>query len=128
MITQVGHRFPEQRAIILFLQGRGGVFARPRRFEGIAARLNFSFDVARLAAGSAQVLELVIIGFELLVSDPPILDRHTKSIDELLAVPLLHRRLQHKVLLLEAEGLPVPVDPGSTQVSARQEGSPATDR
>ena len=54
------------------------VFARARRFMRVATGLNLSPYVACLAAGSKQVFEPIIMWFELIVGDPPVLNRQIR--------------------------------------------------
>ena len=68
---------------------RRRIFARPRAFERISAGLDFAVQIARLAAGPAQLVELIVVRFELVVSDAPVLNGEIVVRNGLLAVTLL---------------------------------------
>src|SRR5205823_13180055 len=57
-------------------EGRQRVFARARRFEGVAAGNDLALQISRLAVDRGGVLEPVVVGLELGVADAPVLDRH----------------------------------------------------
>src|SRR5262249_37920879 len=85
MVTHLTRRILEHLHLKAALHRGVGIFAGTRAFERIAALLDHTFDVAGLAGGAAEVFEAVIIGFEFVVTDRPILNRHSFG-NELLAV------------------------------------------
>ena len=111
MIAEVFGGLAEDRAEIGLLHRRVGIFARPRRLERVPAGLNPALDVARLAAHADKLLEPVVMGLELVISDAPILDRQFRpaGVEKLLAVALQKVRAINKVRDLRAEALAVPV-------------------
>src|SRR5262245_43308848 len=88
MIAEVARGLVEHLAAQDRREWRQRIFACAWRFERIAAGLNLALDVAGLAGDRRRVLELVVIGLELVVGDAPVLDRHV-SRNEVLAVTLL---------------------------------------
>ena len=53
----------------------------------IAAGLNMALDVAGFAAGSQEIFEAIVVRFQVIISDAPILDGHFR-IEEVPAIPL----------------------------------------
>src|SRR5713226_8016636 len=114
MIAHAVRRLTEQRALKMLLLRRSRVLARTRRFMGIAARLNLTLDVAGLAAGSQEVLEAIVVRFEIVVGHTPILNGYIR-IEEGLAIAFVCAARQLKVVGLEAVGLAVPMHHGTTE-------------
>src|SRR4030088_119829 len=50
------------------------VLVRTLSLEGIAASLNLTAQVARLARGTKRLVELVVVGLELIIGHAPVLD------------------------------------------------------
>src|SRR6185437_14262072 len=55
---------------------RVGIGTGPWALERVAALQDLALKIARLTAGSAEILEAIVMRLELRVSDAPILDRH----------------------------------------------------
>src|SRR5439155_7093491 len=72
-VTQRGHRLGEQFALIGAPRRRVWILARARPFVRIAACLDLAVQVASLAADAQDFLELVIVGFDLVPGDAPVL-------------------------------------------------------
>src|SRR6202034_3527407 len=106
---------------------RGRILRRARAFERIAAGLFLAADIAGLAGGAAQLFETIVIGFDLLVAQRPVLDRHVGR-QEALAVTLLEMAAAAKIGRQEAPGLAVPVDARPADAVAGQEARPLADR
>src|ERR1700722_2721981 len=106
---------------------RRGIGAAPRPFERITPLHNLATEIASCTRRAARVFETIVEGFELVVSDAPILDRHIFG-EERCSVALREMRLQHEVRRQEAPHLPVPVYPAPSDAIRRHEGAPATDR
>src|SRR4030081_1555445 len=104
---------------MLFLR-RGRIFARAGRFMRIAAGLNPASDVARLTARSQEVLEAIVVRFEIVVGHTPVLNGHIR-IEEALAVALACTSRELKVAGMKAVGLAVPMHHGTAESGARQE-------
>src|SRR5882762_11066777 len=92
----------------------------------IAAGLNLTFDVAGLAAGAQQVFKAIVVRFQVIVSNPPILNGHIR-IEETLAVALARARRQLKVVGLETVSLAVPMHHRPAKTCTGQEGFPPAD-
>jgi hypothetical protein len=56
------------------VQRRHRIFARPRSFEDVAALVDRAFDIAGLAGDADLMLDLVVVGLELLEPEWPVLD------------------------------------------------------
>ena len=69
--------------------------ADPRTFEGIASLDDLAAQIAGFARGAAQFLEPLIIGFELVIGDAPILNREIGG-NGFLAVALFEMRAQQE--------------------------------
>src|SRR3546814_4881422 len=87
MVAHVLGGLLEQRAGIGLLHRRVRVAAAARTFEGVPAVALLALQVAGPAADAADPLEVVVIGFEFLIGDPPILDRQALG-DEPIPVAL----------------------------------------
>src|ERR1700720_3630467 len=98
----------------MLLLRRSRIVSRPRRFMRIAAGLNLTFDVAGLAAGTQQVLEAIVVRFQVIVRDPPILNGQIR-IEEVLAVALASAGRQLKVVSLKTVSLAVPMHHGAAE-------------
>ena len=61
MVPELGRRLGEQRRRVGLAIGGVGIFARARPLERIAAGLDLALQVAGLAAGAAQLVELVVV-------------------------------------------------------------------
>src|SRR5215208_4834066 len=88
MIAELGRSLGEQLARVVRLQWRVRVLARTRVLEWIAAGLDMTLDVARLAGHPGCVFKFVVIRLDFRTRDAPVLQRHVIR-DEALAVALL---------------------------------------
>src|ERR1700730_17336922 len=111
----------------MFLLRRRRIVPRSRRFMRIAARLNLTLDVARLAAGAEQVLEAIVVRLEGIVSDTPILDGEVR-IEKILAVAFARACRQLEIVRLESVCLAIPMHHGAAEARARQKRLPAPNR
>src|SRR6202022_753916 len=101
-------------------QRRQWIVAYARRFERIAAGLELPADIAGLAGDRRGIFKLVVIGFELGVSNAPVLDRHVVG-DEFLAVALFVIGANFEFQFGPAPGGPAPVPAGAPPPPAGQE-------
>src|ERR1700754_3389587 len=102
-------RLAEQGRSIGLRHWRGGIFRGAGTLERVAAWLDLAVQVAGLAAGTAQHVEAVVVGFELFVGYAPILHGEVVVGDGLLAVALLVVALGQEVRGQESPDLSVPV-------------------
>src|SRR5216683_5742557 len=109
----------------MLLLRRSWILARSRRFMRIAARLNLAFDIAGLAAGTQQVLEAIVVRFQVIVSHAPILNGHIR-IEEVLAVALACAGCQLKVVSLKTVSLAVPMHHGAAKPGTGQKRLPTS--
>src|SRR5437588_729649 len=72
-VTQRAHRVGEQIALICAPRRRVWILARARPFVRIAACLDLAVQVAGLAADAKDFLKLVVVGFDLVPGDAPVL-------------------------------------------------------
>src|SRR5471030_1939166 len=108
MAPQLGCRLAEKRWCVGLDHRRRRVFARPGAFEGIAARLDDPFSIARLAAGAAQLVALIIKRFQFGIGGTPVLNGDVMAGDRLLTVALLVMTLGNEVGRQEPPDLAVP--------------------
>src|SRR4029077_19575107 len=108
-------------------QRRERIFPRARCLERIAARLNLAVDVAGFAGDRSGILELVVVGLELSVSDAPILDGHVLW-DKALAVARLVIGADFEFHIGPAPGMTTPMDAGAADHLAGQERAEPTHR
>src|SRR6516225_9039509 len=87
MVAERRGRLSEQRALKVLLHWGRWVLARTRPFKRIPARLDHAAQVTRLAAGAEQILETIVVRFELGVADTPVLNAQVR-IKEIRAVAL----------------------------------------
>ena len=120
MVARFARRRVEELGRVAALERRQRIVALARTFERVAARLDRACEIARLARDAAQVLELVVVGLELLVGDAPVLDRHVGR-DEALAVALRVVAADHEVAGQEAPVLAVPVHARAAHARRRPE-------
>src|SRR6185437_110804 len=97
------------------------------RSASAAAADSRAAAVAGLAGNAAQVFPLVVVRFQLLVGDAPVLDRHVVR-DRLLAVALFVVGAQQEIGRQESPVLPVPVHAGAAHARGRQERTELTHR
>src|SRR5215212_5699795 len=71
----LARRFKQQRGLG-HLQWRIGIFVASRSFKNIAAGNFLPAQISGLARNTAKLVELVVIGLELLIGHRPVLDRH----------------------------------------------------
>ena len=120
MIAGIARRVGEHFARQNRRQRRQWIVAYARRFERIAAGLELPADIARLAGDRRGIFKLVVIGFELGVSNAPVLDRHVVG-DEFLAVALFVIGANLEFHVGPAPGVTAPVHAGATHHLAGQE-------
>src|SRR6266699_1934356 len=100
------------------------VIADPWTFEGIAAIDDLPAQIAGLARGAAQFLEPLVIGFELVIGNAPVLYREIGG-DSLLAVALFEMRAQHEFAWKVAPGDAVPMGARAADAIAQRKRAPA---
>src|SRR6266700_8410739 len=99
-----------------------GIFVLARAFEHIAAVDLAAAQVAGLSGNPAELLELVVIGLELVIADRIILDRHLGRYGAA-AVALADLAARLVVVRQEPPGVAVPMRAGTAEIGARQERS-----
>src|SRR5271154_6852957 len=72
-VAQRTHRVGEQGALMRAPRRRVWILARARPLVRIAACLDLAVQVAGLAADAENLLKLVIVGFDLVPGDAPVL-------------------------------------------------------
>src|SRR5258708_21073336 len=102
--------------------GADRVVACTRAFERIAPFLGLALDVACLACYAGHILELVVVGLQLVIGDAPVLDGAVRG-DRLRAVAPVRARPDGEVARLEAPRQPLPLDARATHSGAGQERS-----
>ena len=75
-VAHFARGFVEQFGAQIVAVGRQGKFARSRSFERIAAGNLGAIEHARFARGSADILKVIEVRFELIIGDRKIRDRH----------------------------------------------------
>ncbi len=120
MIAEVVRGLAEHHARENLGERRQRIFAGARRLEGIAAGLDRAAQIAGLSGDRRGVLELVVIGLELVIGDAPVLDRHVLG-NEALAVALLVERAHLELHVGPPPGVAAPVHAGAADALARQE-------
>ena len=123
MAPELGCRLAEQGRPIGLRHRRRRVFVRARALERIAAGLDLAVQIARLAAGAAQLVELIVEGLELVVGDAPVLHRQLVVGDRLLPVALLVVAPGQEIRGQEPPDLAVPVHSAAAHPGAEQEGT-----
>src|SRR5580658_6566409 len=96
-VTQRGHRVGEQGALMRAPRRGVWILARARPFVRIAACLNLAVQVASLAADAEDFLKLVVIGFDVVPSDAPVLQIAAPG-NERCAIALLDARVHFEVM------------------------------
>src|SRR5580692_10846860 len=96
-VTQRGHRFGEQGALIRAPRRRVWILARARPFVRIAACLDLAVQVAGLAADAEDLLKLVVIGFDVVPGDAPVLQIAVLG-NERRAIALLDARMHFEIM------------------------------
>jgi hypothetical protein len=113
-------RLVEEHGRIASLERRQRITSRARPLERVAAGLDPALNVAGLARSSAEILELVVMRFEVLVADTPVLDRHIRR-NEVLAVTRFGVTANLEVGGEEAPMLTVPMDTRTPYACSRTE-------
>src|SRR5262245_35501738 len=127
VIAKVARGLVEHLAAQNRRQRRQRIVACPRRFERIPAGLDLALDVAGFAGDRGGMLELVVVGLELVVGDAPVLDRHVRG-DEILAVALLVHGADFELHVGPAPGVAAPMHARAADHLARQERPEAAHR
>ena len=117
MVAESRGGLTKQGALVMLFHRRGGILPRSRRLERIASRLNLALDVSRFAAGTEQILKSVIVWFEVIVGDTPVLDLDVRC-EEARAVPFPRAGGELKIICLKPIGLAVPVHHRSAETGA----------
>src|SRR5262249_60207796 len=99
---------------------RAGLLSVTLSREGLPARLYPALDIAGLARCATEILELVVMGLELVIGDTPVLDRHVRG-QEFFAVALGQPRFHLKVARQKAPSLRVPMHASATDAIRRHE-------
>src|SRR3569833_3049454 len=86
VIPEISRRLLEQQHVVRRRQRGIRILISARRLEDVAAVDAPAFEVAGLARGPAQLLEAVVVGFQLGVIDGPILQVHILR-DDLAPIP-----------------------------------------
>jgi hypothetical protein len=107
-VAQRTCRLGEQGALMRAPRRRVRILARARPFVGIAAWLDLAIQVAGLAADAEDFLELVIVGFDIVPGDAPILQIAVLG-NERRAIPLLDARAHFEIVRQEAARIAAPV-------------------
>src|SRR5580658_7758247 len=100
-VAQRGHRLGEQGALMRAPRRRVWILARARPFVRIAACLDLAVQVAGLAADAENFLKLVIVGFDLVPGDAPVLQIAILG-NERCAIALLDARAHLEIMRQEA--------------------------
>src|SRR5215467_8908555 len=90
-VAERAHRVGEQGALVCAPRRRVWILPRARPFVRIAACLDLAVQVASLAADAEDFLKLVIVGFDLVPGDAPVLQIAVLR-NERLAVAFLNAR------------------------------------
>ena len=128
MAPQFSRGLTKQGRAISLRHRRCRIFVGPRTLEGVAARLYLAPEVAGFPAGAANLVELIVVAFELLIRDAPVLDGHVVVGDGFLAVTLLIVAFRQKVGRQEPPDLSVPVHATAADARAKQEGTEVAHR
>src|SRR5271154_7202528 len=95
-VPHFARRFGEQDGAIALPQGWCRVLGRAPAFERIAAVLDLAADVTGFAGCTAQLFESVVIGFEFIIADRPILNGHV-GWKNTRAIPFLEMSAQTEI-------------------------------
>src|ERR1043166_5348935 len=101
------------------VERRIGILASPRALEWISAVLDRPFDVAGPPGNSAQIFELVVMGFELVVGHAPVLDRHRVG-NRSGAIALRIVAARDEIRRKKPPGHAIPMDAGAADAGAGQ--------
>src|SRR5215472_7517286 len=112
VISHLQRGFPEERPGILLFHRRVRILARARSLEWISTRFNFAVQVPGLTAGSEEILKTVVMRFQFLVRDTPILNSQF-GIHDFLAVALFEVGLVLELGDLIPPALAIPVNTAS---------------
>src|SRR5258708_7895195 len=99
---------------------RGWILARARPPRRIAACLDLAGQVAGLAADAEDFLELVIVGFDLVPGDAPVLQIAVLR-NERCAIALFNARAHLEIMRQKAARIAAPVGRRATDHLARLE-------
>src|SRR6266481_2393846 len=120
MIAEVFRRLLKQGAGLRLDHRRVRILSLPRSLKYVAARDLFAAQIAGFARNSAQKLELVVIGLELVVGHSPVLQVHIGRNGG----PAVTGEGELERLVVPrqpAPGRAVPVHAGTTDAFTRQE-------
>jgi hypothetical protein len=121
-IPKLGDRACEDLALRGAARRRVWILARARAFVRISARLDFTVQIARLAAHAVDALELVVVGLDLVPRHAPVLGGAVLG-KEALAVALGHPAADLEVVRQKAARVAAPVRGGPPHDLARLERS-----
>src|SRR5450759_3625512 len=121
MVAQLLRRLGKQRGSVNVCQRWQWKFPGTGSLEGISPVDQGALQVASLARGAADALELVEARFKLLVSDAEVLDGHAVGY-EVLPVAFRDVAPESQLFGQHAPVLPVPVHTPATDAVSRQKG------
>src|SRR6185437_5678411 len=127
LVTQSRGGLGEQGMAEGLLLRRVGVGARTGPFERVAARLDVALQIACRPTDPTQILEPVVVRFELLVSHAPVLNSHVRR-QEARAVALGQVCSETEIGGEKSPGLTVPVHAAAAYSVGGHERTPRTDR
>src|SRR5215469_4036557 len=112
VISHLQRRFPEECPGILLFHRRIRIFARSRSLEWISTGFDLAVQIPGLTAGSEEIFKTVIVRFQFLVRDTPILNSQF-GIHDFLAVALFEVGLVLELGYLVSPALSIPVNAAS---------------
>jgi len=127
VIAEAFRRLLEQDAGLGLDHRRVRILPLPRSFKHVAARDLFAAQIAGFARDSTQKLELFVIGLELVVRDPPVLQVHIRRNGG----PAVTGEGELERLVVPRQpppGRTVPVHAGAADAFTRQERAELTHR
>src|SRR5215469_11466631 len=107
-VTQRAHRLGEQFALVRAPRRWVWIFTRARPFVRIAAWLDLAIQIAGLAADPEDFLKLVVIGFDLVPGDAPVLQIAVLG-NERCAITLLDARVHLEIMRQKAARIAAPM-------------------
>src|ERR1700686_1269698 len=107
-VTQRAHRVGEQGTLMRAPRRRVWILARARPFVRIAAWLDLAVQVAGLTADAKDMLELVVVRFDLVPGDAPVLQMAVLG-NERCAIAFLDARVHFEIMREKAARIAAPV-------------------